>query len=161
MKKMLFLMGTTALILGAVEARAETAQGDAQVEVVSLVTVTHNSGAKLNFGSVYAKADNVVTVSPAGVKTAGEAFGTPTADAFTVRGPSGAQVTVTLDNSASLTKTGDNTKVLTVTLTPSWSEPIELSGSDVNITVGGTLNGVSSDTTPGTYSGHYNVTYTY
>lgn len=155
----LFLTCTALLAFCAYNAQAATsATGTAEVEIVQAVDITHAAADKLSFGSVYAKDGNTVTISQAGAKTAGNAFGTFSADKFTISGPNGGSVTLTVPASATMTKDGGGS--ITATLDPSQTGTINLTGTDVVINVGGTIN-VTSATATGSYSGNYTVSIAY
>ena len=157
----LFLLSATALVAVwsfNAKAASDSATGTATVEVVQNVEITHENTDKLNFGSVYAKNGNTVTISTAGAKTAGDGFGTVSADKFTISGPNGASVTLTVPADATMNKAGGGS--ITATLNPSRTGAIALDGNDVEIDVGGSIT-VSSSTAIGTYTGNYDVTITY
>ncbi len=159
----LFLLSATALVavwsFNAKAASSGSATGTATVEVVKDMSITHASSDKLDFGSVYAKASNTVAVTAAASPTrSGDAFGTFTADKFTIAGPEGA--TFRLDVPASVEMTGPNSATLTATLTPSESGTMTMPAADKLIYVGGSVT-AAADTPTGTYTGNYDVTINY
>jgi len=169
MKKILFLMGASALVLGAFEAKAagfsDSATGRATVEVVKTVEITHDDSLdKLSFGQVYAKANNTVIISQEGALTQGDATGNFSADKFTVSGPTGANVTLTIPSGVAMNGTSGEAlgKSLTATLNPSIISggTVDLSQGDAIIKVGGSIS-VGVDTPLGAYEGTYTVTVNY
>ncbi len=158
MNKYILLSATALVAVLSFNAKAaDSATGTAQVEVVKSIDIEH-TGTALNFGSVYARDGNTVTIGTNGNRSEGEGYGTTSADQFTISGPSGRSVTVAFPASAAMTKTGGGT--LTATLTPSQTGSITLTSTDVVIDVGGTV-AITSSTPLGSYSGTYNVTITY
>lgn len=162
MNKLILLSATALVAVWSFNAKAaDSATGTATVEVVQAVDIQHASTDKLNFGSVYAKDGNTVTISQAGAKTAGDGFGTVSADKFTISGPSGASVVLTMPTSATMTKSGGS-ETIVATLDPSHANgsTINLAGSDVIVNVGGTIN-VTGSTATGSYTGNYTVSISY
>ena len=167
MKKILFLMGASALVLGALEAKAftDSATGKATVEVVKTVEITHDDAVdKLSFGQVYAKANNTVTISQEGALVSGDAAGNFSADKFTVSGPTGANVTLTIPSDVAMNGTSGDAlgNSLTATLNPNIISggTVDLSQGDAIIKVGGTIS-VGVNTPLGAYEGTYTVTVNY
>ena len=162
MNKYILLSSAAVLALVSFNAKAaDSATGTAQVEVVQAIDISHAAADSLNFGSVYAKDSNTVTISQAGARTAGKGFGTTSADKFTITGPTGGSCTVTIPASATMTKSGGGS--LTATLDPSIASGSTVNtttGSDSIINIGGSVT-VSSSTAPGSYSGTYTVSISY
>lgn len=157
-KTLLLTAAALALVsFNANAASSGSANGTAQVEVVKDMEIEH-TGTALNFGSVYAKADNTVTVTAAASPArTGEAFGTFTADNFTIRGPQGSPYTITVPASATMTKGNDE---LVATLNPSASGAQTMGASDLIIYVGGSVT-TTADTPTGAYTGSYTVSISY
>ncbi len=105
-----------------------------------------------------------VTVTPAGVRTSVNVDlfgGTPAAASFDVTGDPGANYSITLPSSATLTSGGDT---MTVGPVPPFTDdagvtPTLVGGSDT-FNVGATLN-VGANQAAGTYSGTFSVTVNY
>ncbi len=158
MNKYILLSATALVAVLSFNAKAaDSATGTAQVEVVQAIDIQH-TGTALNFGSVYAKDNNTVTISQAGAKTGGDGFGSTSADQFTITGPNGGSCTVNFPANATMTKSGGGS--LVATLNPSQTGAISLTGSPVVINVGGSVP-ITSSTATGSYSGTYTVTIAY
>lgn len=156
-KTLLLTAAALALVSFNANAGSGSANGTAQVEVVSDMSITH-TGTALNFGSVYAKAGNTVTVTAAASPSrTGDAFGLFTADNFTISGPEGSPYTITVPASATMTKGGDE---LVATLNPSASGAQTMGASDLIIYVGGSVT-TAANTPTGAYTGSYTVSIDY
>jgi len=136
-----------------------TASGSASATVVTPLTLTHTSGASLNFGKFTTGAGTVV-ITAAGVQSATGAVnivsgGTPTADAFTVAGDTTRTFAISTTNSTVVN--GSNT--ITFTTTPSAATGT-LSAGAASFTVGGTLTLLGTEPA-GAYTGTYSATVTY
>jgi hypothetical protein len=135
--------------------------GAATAEVVSPLTLTHDAGASLNFGTfTVGDTGGSVTVSRAGNGTAsGDVTMMPgsveAADAFTVEGdPSRRFGIVTTDSTVDL-----GTDSMAFTTDARANHTLDING-DATFTVGGVLTVVGTEG-PGVYNGTYSVTVTY
>ncbi len=137
----------------------------ANVTGTLLAPISISSTANLNFGTmVPTGTDGTVTVTPAGVRTSVNVDlfgGTPAAASFDVTGDPGANYSITLPSSATLTSGGDT---MTVGPAPPFTDdagatPTLVGGSDT-FNVGATLN-VGANQAAGTYSGTFDVTVNY
>ena len=167
MKKIILATFAAAVAVPAAAAPGDTdtAQGVANAEIVAPITLTHDTGAALNFGTVASGDAGTVIVTTAGAldgaSTADTLNGsTYSADAFTVSGDAG--------RSFSITTTGgtvaDGGNSMSFTTTPSansgtLSSPASGNGS-ASFTVGGTLS-VGASQAAGSYTGSYDATVTY
>jgi len=136
-----------------------TATGSASAIVVAPLTLTHTTGAALNFGKFTTGAGTVV-ITAAGAQSATGGVnivtgGAPAADAFKVAGDSNRTFTITTTNST----VANGAVTMAFTTTPSAATGTLVAGA-ANFTVGGTLTAVGTEG-PGTYSGSYSVTVTY
>lgn len=171
MKKIVLAAGMAALAagLGAGTAQAATgstatATGSANATVVAPLTITHTTGAALNFGSFTAGTGGTLTVSTGGVASVGGDVGlvsgaTATADAFTVSGSANRVFTITPSASNSVTTGGATPATMAFTLTTPATGTLSAAGS-YTLNVGGVLT-VASAQAPGTYTGSYTVAVTY
>lgn len=166
MKKIVLAAFAAAVAVPAAAAPGDTDSdfGTAEAEIVAPITITHVTGAALNFGIMTAGTGGSVTVDPVAgtavpsnaevvlIDTTGVSV-----DEFDVTGdPNRAFDIVT----GSATLTGSNGGSMTATTSASVSSD-SLDGNGLaSFTVGGTLT-VGSGQTPGTYSGPYTATATY
>jgi hypothetical protein len=115
----------------------DTQQGSATATIVAPITLTHTSGAALNFGNVTG--------------------GSPAADAFSVTGDPSRTFTITT-TSSTIASSGGAT--LNFTTSPSAVTGTMSGSGAAAFTVGGTLT-VPNTATAAVYSGSYNATVTY
>lgn len=164
MKKLHVLAATAAVIAApavAAPGDTSTAQGAATAEVVAPITLTHATGASLNFGTfTTGDAGGTVAVDQAG---AGSATGEVTllsgsveaADAFDVEGD--ANRTFTITTAAGSVTNGTDT--MNFTTDAATSGALDAAG-EASFSVGGTLS-VAGGESAGTYTGSYSVTVAY
>jgi Mat/Ecp fimbriae major subunit len=136
-----------------------TASATARAQILRQVTVTNTSD--LDFGTIVSgAAASTVVVTPAGGRTCGAGLtctGTTTGANFNITGTNSAVVTVTGDNSVTLTS-GANS--MTASLNRS-SASVTLSATGTgSVQVGGTLS-VGATQADGAYTGTFNVTVDY
>ncbi len=154
------LIATLGLSAGVAHAAPVTAAASAKARVLKQITVTNTSD--LNFGTIITGATASVAVSTGAVRTCGAGLtcsGTVTAANFDISGTNNEVVTITGDNSVSLTNgTGG---AMTATLTRSAST-ITLVNSAIggSFQVGGVL-ALAAAQPDGNYSGLFNVTVDY
>lgn len=134
--------------------------------IISPITFTHDTGAKLDFGQLcFSTNAQTLVVSPAGIPTGtGLActVGSVTADSFTVAATNAINFSVTLPTSAITLSNSNGPGTLTVdnfTSSCSSSCPVAANGS-TSFTVGGTLH-VPARPTAGEYTGVYPVSLVY
>lgn len=165
MKKLIIVAGVTAMFATpamAAPGNSDDATGAATAEVVAPITITHNTGAVLDFGTFTAgTAVGQVIVDQAGVgSTTGDAVhvatSTESADAFTVTGDAGRSFDI-VATGGSVTTSGGAMMTFTTDFPATGSIG---SGGTVGFTVGGTLS-VGVNQAAGSYSGSYTVTATY
>ena len=140
---------------------SSSATGSATAQVVGPITLTHTSGAALNFGKFTVGTGGTVAVSSVGTGTLGGNVlfvpgSTTAADSFSVAGdPS---------RSFSIATTGGNitagTNTIAFTTSPSAAGATTDTSGAASFTVGGTLTLVGTEGA-GTYTGSYNATVTY
>lgn len=142
------------------------ATGNAQAVIIAPLTLTHNSGAMLNFGNVVNTTAGTVTVAAkdGAVSSTGVAGqnGATTADQFTVTGTNGIVFTVNTPASITVTSGANNMTINSVTSfcgTGTTSSCVA-STTGTAVGIGGTLS-VSAAQAPGTYTGTYSLTVTY
>lgn len=157
MKKLLIAAAVVALSSGS--AYAATATGSASATIVAPISVTHTIGASLNFGTFDAGTGGSVTVTQAGLGTAGGSVtfvsgSVNTADAFTVAGDGNRAFTVV--TTGSNVTSGVNSMAFT-TSAPATGTLLVGVGA---FTVGGTLT-VGSGQAVGSYTGSYTATVNY
>lgn len=160
MKK--FVMAAVAVALSSGSAYAATANGSATAEVVAPITLTHTTGATINFGMFVAGTGGSVIVTPLGVGSstggvtlvAGSAF---TSDAFTVGGSPLRGYTIA--TAAGTVTSGLNTMSFTTTPSAATGILTAVTGTGA-FTVGGTLTVPSAQAT-GSYTGSYVATVLY
>ena len=157
MKKIVLAAALVALSSGS--ANAATATGSATVTVVTPIAITHTSGATLNFGTFDAGTGGSVSVSQAGVGTAGGGVlfvsgNTNAADQFNVTGQG--------TRSFNISTTGGTVSNGTVTMAFTTSAPASgtLVAGATSFKVGGLLT-VASGQATGTYTGTYTATVVY
>ncbi len=133
------------------------------VNIVPYLSLTHDSNAVLNFGTICRSSttQQTITVSPDGTPTSTNTLCPVTgasADSFTVAGYSDKSFDVSLPTSVNISN-GSNSLSIT-NLTPSCSSNCILTNSTYSFTVGGTLI-VPANSPAGDYVGHYSVTITW
>lgn len=149
------------LSAGVAQAAPATASATAKARVLKQITVTNT--ADLDFGTIVAGTSAAaVAVSTGGARTCAAALtctGTVTAASFDVSGTNNAVVTVTGDNSVSLTNGTGGT--MSASLTRS-ATTLTLTNSAVGGTfqVGGSL-ALAANQADGAYTGTFNVTVDY
>ncbi|MHA6316545.1 DUF4402 domain-containing protein [Altererythrobacter sp. CAU 1778] len=168
MKKILVLAAGAAAIVSAPAFAAPgdtaTAQGSATATVVAPITLTHDTGAELGFGTfTTGTTGGSVVVTQAGVGTStGDvthmSTSTETADAFTATGDADRGFTISTTG-GSVTLNGDGT-TSPMAFTTSAPASGVLTGGTAGFTVGGTLT-VPGNHPAGVYSGSYDATVTY
>lgn len=165
MKKLIILAGAAAMFATpavAAPGNTDDATGAATAEIVAPITITHDTGAVLNFGTFTAgTAAGTVTVDQSGAGTStGDAVllstSTESADAFTVTGDANRGFDIVAAG-GTVTKTGGAS--MTFTTDAPLTGTIGGTGT-VGFSVGGTLS-VSANQAAGSYSGSYLVTATY
>lgn len=162
MKKIVLavLAGTIAMPALAAPGDTATTQGTATAQIVAPITITHNAGAALSFGTITAGNGGLVRVDSAGAGTvSGEvtlvAGVATSSDAFTVTGDANRSFSITTGNGT--VSAGANSMAFTTTAATSGT----LNGSGTtSFRVGGTLT-VASNQAAGSYTGSYNATVTY
>lgn len=153
MKKI--ILAAAAVALTATPALAADATGDATAFVVSPITITHDVGAVLDFGT-FAPAAGTVTVSAAGAAGGSLAqLGVVSADSFTVGGDIGRSFSITTGGGS----IGNGTDTMSFTTTSAAGGTLDGSGA-ASFSVGGVLN-VAGTESVGTYSGTYTATVEY
>jgi hypothetical protein len=135
--------------------------GDIAAKIVAPLTVTHASGAKLNFGTLVSPtsaATVVISNANPGVATdtgvqriAADAV---SSDHFTVVNPEGVQYSVAIQEST--VSIGTGTPMTVSAFNPSCSSGC--TGTDIY--VGGQLD-INANQPAGTYTGQYHLTITY
>lgn len=161
---MLMAVAAAAISTPAIAApgNTDTATGAATAEVVAPITITHDTGAVLDFGTFTAgTAAGTVTVTQGGAgSTTGDAVhvatSTESADSFTVTGGANRGFDI-LAVGGTVAETGGATMAFTADAPASGT--LDGTGS-TSFSVGGTLV-VAANQTPGVYSGSYVVTATY
>lgn len=154
MKKIILAAAIAALT--ATPALAATDTGSATANVVAPITLTHDVGAVLDFGT-FAPAAGQMVVTTAGAVGAGSLtqLGTVAADSFTVGGDA--------NRGFSISATGGTISngTSTMSFTTDYAAGGTLDGSGAaSFSVGGTLS-VAGTETAGTYTGTYNATVEY
>ncbi|MFZ9396405.1 MAG: DUF4402 domain-containing protein [Erythrobacter sp.] len=163
MKKFVLAAVVAAVAVPAAAAPGDTDSetGTANATIVSPISVTHTSGAALEFGVIVpdSASPGTVTVSTAGVRSVSGVVGlagiTTSADSFLVQGETGRSFSFTT-NGGTLTSGGNS---MTFVTTTSASGGTIVSGGNT-FTVGGTLT-VGAALAAGSYSGSYTATATY
>lgn len=152
--------------VGVCAATTGSSTGEAQAVIIAPLTLTHNSGAKLNFGNVVNISAGTVTVSAkdGSVTTSGVAWqgGTTSADQFTLTGANGIPFTVSVPSSITVNNGSDNMTIGSVTSfcgTGATSSCVSSTGGTA-VSIGGTLS-VSAAQAAGTYTGTYTLSVTY
>ena len=163
MKKIALVAALAAFSVPAVAAPGDTdtAQGSATAEIVAPISITHNLGAALAFGTLTAGNGGTVSVTTGGVATpSGEVTvltgSTTSADAFTVTGDPSRSFSVTTTGGS--VTSGTNSMTFT-TAVDNTSETLSAGGTFA-LSVGGTLT-VGSGQAAGLYTGSYDATVTY
>lgn len=169
MKKKLISALAVLLFSGTVGVCAATtgsSTGEAQAVIISPLTLTHNAGAKLNFGNVINISAGTVTVAAkdGAVTTSGVAWqgGTTTADQFTLTGADGIPFTVSAPSSITVTNGANDMTISSITSfcgTGSTSSCVSSTGGTL-VGIGGTLS-VAAAQAAGTYTGTYTLSVTY
>ena len=162
MKKIVLAAAMVALSSGS--AYAASTSGSASAIVVSPISVSHNAGASLNFGSFTAGTGGTVAVTSGGSGSVTGGAGGVTfvsgyvnsADAFTVNGDGSRGFTISTASGSVNDGFGNS---MPFTTTPSAATGT-LSGGTASFTVGGTLT-VGSGQTANPYSGSYLATVNY
>lgn len=138
------------------------ANGSATAEVVAPITLTHDDGAELSFGTFTAGTGGTVVVTRGGAgSTTGDvvllAGSVESSDSFTVSGDADRRFSITT-NDGTITHT-DGTTTMSFTTDARANHTLSATGT-AGFTVGGTLT-VASDQLPGDYSGTYLVEVAY
>ncbi|QJQ31853.1 DUF4402 domain-containing protein [Sphingomonas lacunae] len=154
------LIAAFGLSAGAAQAAPANASATARAAVLKQITVANTSD--LDFGTVVAGTSAAnLDVSTAGARTCGAGMtctGTVSAANFNITGTVASVVTISGDNSVSLS---NGTDTMTASLTRSAST-LTLAAGAVNgsFTVGGSL-GVDANQADGSYTGTFNVSVDY
>lgn len=163
MKKIILATFAAAIAVPAAAAPGDTdtAQGTANAEIVAPISITHDVGAALNFGTMTAGTGGTVTVDATGNGTAASDVTLLTgsvnsADAFTVAGSANRSFTIV--TGAGVVSSGTNS--MNFTTTPSASTGTLDAAGSAAFTVGGVLT-VGSAQPAGSYTGSYDATVTY
>ncbi len=100
----LFLLSTAAVALFALNAKAEVSipvQSKVKVKVIESITMTHATTDELNFGTIMASQDHVVSVDAEGARTGtaegqlvDDAANAPKRDLFTITSPDARSVNI-------------------------------------------------------------------
>ena len=142
-----------------------TCDGDsdtANVAITLLAPISISSSGDMDFGTMVTTGTaGTVTVTPAGARSSVNVDlfgGTPAAASFDVTGASGANYSITLPSSATLSS-GGNTMTIDTFTDDAGATPTLSGGSDT-FNVGATLN-VGATQAAGTYSGTFSVTVNY
>lgn len=152
------LVSTPAL---AAPGNSATAQGEATATVIAPITLTHDVGAALSFGTFTAGNGGTVTVNKNnGNGTAGGdvtlvSGSVESADSFTVGGDPNRAFQVTTANGT----VSDGSNTMTFTTDVKKNHTLDGSGA-ATFTVGGELT-VPDSAPAGTYTGQYDATVTY
>lgn len=139
----------------------DTATGSATAEVVAPISVTHDTGAVLDFGTFTpGTAAGTVVITQAGVSSVtGDVVmmsgSTESADAFTVTGGANRAFSITATNGS--VTSGANSMAFVTDVAASGL--LDGTGTD-NFAVGGTLS-VAANQAAGSYTGSYTVEVTY
>lgn len=146
----------------AASGNTSTAAGSAAATVVSPITLTHTTGATLNFGKFTAGTGGTVAVTAAAVgSVSGDVGFVPgsvvAADAFTVYGDVSRNFSISTGAGSVANATG---ATMAFTTTPSAANGTTDSSGNASFTVGGTLT-VGAAQATGVYNGSYNATVTY
>lgn len=169
MKKIAMLAVATALATGAAHAQTttpsgntDTDQGAATATVVAPITLTHDDGAVLSFGTFTVGTGGTITVAAdTGEGTfdgdVGEVTGSSTsADSFTVTGDPDRGFDIVTEAG----EVSNGTHTMEFSTTPSATTG-ELDGQgSASFTVGGVLT-VTGSESAGVYNGEYDATVTY
>lgn len=159
--KTLYLAAAVAALVStpAFAAASDTKNGSATAVVIAPLTLTHTSGAALNFGSFTAAA-GTVTVKQDGTGSASGPTAmvgtTYAADEFSVAGDGSRTFSIST-KAGTVTLSGGTT---TMDFTPSAPATGTLSSGAATFSVGGTLTVVGTEGA-GTYNGSYSVTVAY
>ena len=154
MKKIVLAAAVAALT--ATPALAATDQGVATANVVAPITITHTTGAALDFGAFAAASGQVsVTAGGFGSSTGVVQLGTVSADSFDVAGDSGRTFSITLTGGT----VSNGTDTMSFTTTAATTGTLSGLGA-ASFTVGGTLS-VAGTESAGTYTGSYDATVEY
>lgn len=165
MKKIAIVAAASAVMLSvpalAAPGNQSTADGAATAEVVAPLTLTHDAGATLNFGTfVPGTTGGTVTVTRAGNGTAGGDVtlmpgSIEAADSFSVAGDAGRRFSI-VTGAGSVTSGSDS---MAFTTDARANHTLDASGA-ATFTVGGELT-VGANQAAGVYTGSYSVTVTY
>lgn len=139
---------------------SSSADGAATAEVVAPLTLTHDAGASLNFGTLTSGGGGTVVVSRGGAGTAGGDVtlmpgSVESADAFSVEGDPSRRFSIS--TGAGSVTSGANSMAFTTDARANHT--LDATGA-ASFTVGGTLT-VGADQAEGLYAGVYAVTVTY
>ena len=166
MKKIVLATSMVALSAGTAHAASgntANATGTATANVVTPISISHNSGASLNFGTITAGTGGTVVVTQAGAGSVTGDVGTVAGntnsnDAFTVNGDTTRAFNITA--SASNTVSTGGATPSTMAFVVSAPASASLTAGTYALKVGGTLT-VGSAQAAGSYTGSYTMTVTY
>ncbi len=134
----------------------------ANVDITVLAPISISSSGDMDFGTMVTTGTaGTVTVTPAGARSSVNVDllgGVPSAASFDVTGASGANYSITLPSSATLSS-GGNTMTIDTFNHDAGATPTLVGGSDT-FNVGATLH-VGATQASGTYSGTFSVTVNY
>lgn len=145
----------------AASGNTSTTAGSAAAVVIAPITLTHTSGAVLNFGSFTTGTGGSVVVTPASVGSVTGDVGfvpgsTEAADAFSVKGDPNRNFSIATTGGS---VTFGSTSMAFTTLASANAGKLDTTGAAA-FTVGGTLTVVGTEPA-GAYTGTYNATVTY
>ncbi len=166
MKKIILATFAAAIAVPAAAAPGDTdtTQGAATAEIVAPISITHDAGAALSFGTVASGDAGTVVVTQAGALDAASTAttlngSTYSADSFTVSGDAGRSFSITTTG-GNVTSGGDSMAFTTdAPASGTLSSPASGPGT-ASFSVGGTLS-VLANQAAGDYTGSYDATVTY
>lgn len=161
----IFLSSVAVLALLALDANAASSvsdTGQVKAKVVVPVTVTHTANSAINFGTIVNQAQDV-SVSTTGERTGTnviEDSNTPTADEFTVAGPTGVAYTIQDPGSTDLISGSNTISVNSFVTDPAKATSHTLSGSQT-VRVGATAHLTGDTVAADDYAGTYTLQVNY
>ncbi len=147
---------------GTVDLTCEGFSDTANVDITVAAPISISAAGNMDFGTMVPTGTaGTVTVTPAGARSSVDVDllgGTSAAASFDVTGDGGANYSITLPSSATLSS-GGNTRTIDTFTDDAGATPTLVGGSDT-FNVGATLN-VGATQASGTYSGTFSVTVNY